>query len=194
MDQELGSSSEDVLEQPVPGGRGLTTSDREQIDLSGTIKGWGSDVDPQMRPGVPYDKKPMLGAEALYPPIPQQVTKVKIHKSTEHAKLTPVFGTSCPPKGLSGKIRDFAYKFSEGRLSHWLTLLVADRVDVVEGVIEDLAHGHLPNIPKEMGLRSEWRYNRGPFIKKTAVVVGCSALLVMMWQMRSRRARRCWYR
>lgn len=194
MDQVLGSSSEDVLEQPVQGGRGLTTSDREQIDLSGTIKGWGSDLDPQMRPGVPYDKKPMLGAEALYPPIPQQVAKFKIHKSTEHGRLPPVFGTSCPPKGLSGKIRDFGYKFSEGRLSHWLALLVADRVDVVEGIIEDLSHGHVPNIPKEMGLRSEWRYNRGPLIRKTAVVVGCSALIVMMLRMRSQKARRCWYR
>jgi hypothetical protein len=61
---------------------------------------------------VPCDKAPQLGVELLYPPITQQVPKIKIHKSTEHGQLTPVFGTSCPPHGLSGMIRDFGYKFS----------------------------------------------------------------------------------
>ena len=39
---------------------------------------------------------------------------------------------------------------------------ITDRVNVVEGIIEDISHGHVPNIPREMGLASEWRYNRGP--------------------------------
>ena len=46
-------------------------------------------------------------------PIQQQVARVKIHKSIEHGKLTPVFGTSCPPKGLSGLIREVDV-FSQG--------------------------------------------------------------------------------
>jgi hypothetical protein len=187
MDQVLGSSSEDYQDPPIPGGHGLTTREREEVDLSASIKGWGSDLDPAMRPGVPYDKSPMLGAEALYPPIPQQVPRFKIHKSTEHAKLTPVFGTSCPPKGLSGRIRDIGYKYSEGRLARWLTLVFADRVDVMEGIIEDLSQGHIPNIPKEMGLRAELRYNRKACLKRAVVAVGCTALFVTVWRMRSQR-------
>src|SRR4051812_29728780 len=178
MEQRLGSSSQDVLARPVPGGRSLTTQERQSIDRSSTIKGWGSDLDPRRRPGVPRDKAPQLGAESLYPPIERQLVTVKIHKSTEHGRLTPVFGTSCPPRGLSGALRDFAYKFSEGRLARWLTLMFADRVDVVEDIVTDLAHGHVPNIPKEMGLRSELRYNREAFVRKAAITAGCAALVL----------------
>jgi hypothetical protein len=188
MDQVVGSSSREIVAPPVPGGHGLTTRERQQTDHSSNIKGWGSDLDPQKRPGVPRDKAPELGVESLYPPITQQIPRIKIHKSTEHGRLTPVFGTSCPPRGLSGMIRDFGYKFSEGRLSHWLTLMFADRVNVVEDIVSDLAHGHVHNIPKEMGLRSELRYNREAFLRKTAITVGCAALLVVVWRMRSRRA------
>src|SRR4051812_49526068 len=124
MDQRVGSSSDDILADPIPGGRGLTTHDRRNVDLSSTIKGWGSDLDPATRPGVPRDKAPEIGVESLYPPIQRQVPQIKIHKSTEHGQLTPVFGTSCPPKGLSGLIRDFAYRrFSQGQLPHWQTLM-----------------------------------------------------------------------
>jgi hypothetical protein len=187
MEQILGSSSQDVLDPPVQGGRGLTTRQRETVDHSATIKGWGSDLDPKRRPGVPRDKAPQLGGELLYPPIERQLVTVKIHKSTEHARLTPVFGTSCPPRGLSGALREFAYQFSEGRLARWLTLMFADRVNVVEDIVTDLAHGHVPNIPKEMGLRSELRYNREAFVRKTAITVACAAVLLVVWRMRSRR-------
>ena len=185
MDQTLGSSSRDVLAQPIPGGHGLTTQERAQTDFSASIPGWGSDLDLARRPGVPRDKAPQLGAEALYAPIVQQESDVKIHKSTEHARLTPVFGTSCPPTGVSGAIRDFAYKFSEGRLTRWLALMFADRVNVVEDIVGDLARGRVPNIPKEMGIASEWRYNRQAFITKTAVTVGVGILLIGI--LRSRR-------
>lgn len=42
--------------------------------------------------------------------------------------MTPVFGTSTPPKGISGAMRKYAYrKYSEGRAAHWLVLIAADR-------------------------------------------------------------------
>ena len=97
MEQQLGSSSEQILVPPVPGGRALTTAERDAIDLSGRIPGWGSDLDPATRPGIPRDPAPELGHETLYPPIEQQVPVVRIHKSTEHARLTPVFGTTSQP-------------------------------------------------------------------------------------------------
>jgi hypothetical protein len=185
MDQRLGASSSDVLDTPVRGGTSLTTAERETVDLSSTIPGWGSDLDPARRPGVPRDKAPTLGVERLYPAIEPQPAKVKIHKSTEHGRLTPVFGTSCPPRGLSGAIRDVGYKFSEGRLSRWMTLMVADRVNVVEDVLQDLAHLRVPNLSKEMGLKSELRYNRASAMRKAAIAGLCVGACVM-WA-RSRR-------
>ena len=185
MDQTLGSSSEDVLAVPVRGGRSLTTQERRHVDLSSTIPGWGSDLDPAKRPGVPRDKAPDIGVEFLYPDLPEQVPPFKIHKSTEHARLTPVFGTSCPPKGLSGRLRDFGYRFSEGRLARWLTLMFADRVDMVEGVMCDLARLHVPNVPKEIGLKSELTHNREAFTKKAAIAGVCLAALIVI--VRSRR-------
>lgn len=151
MDQVLGSSSDDVLKEPVPGGRSLTTAERASVDLASTIRGWGSDLEPQSRPGVPRDKRPELGREHLYPNIVQQEPPFKIHKSTEHGQLTPVFGTSCPPRGLSGMLRTLGYQFSEGRLARWLTLMFADRIDVAEGVLSDFAHLRVPNVVKEWG-------------------------------------------
>jgi hypothetical protein len=38
--------------------------------------------------------------------------------------------------------------------------MLADRVGVVEGIVGDLAHGHIPNIPQELGLQAEWKHNR----------------------------------
>jgi hypothetical protein len=188
MEQRLGSSSEDVLPTPIPGGRALSTQERQSIDLSSRIKGWGSDLDPHVRPGVPRDKAPELGVEVLYPPIEQQMPKVKIHKSTEHGRLTPVFGTSCPPTGVSGFIRDIAYTYSEGRLAHWMTLMFADRVNVVEDLVKDITQLRVPNIPKEMGFKSELKYNPAGLSRKIAIAGLCVAAFVAYT--RSRDARR----
>jgi hypothetical protein len=188
MDQRVGSSSTDVLAVPVRGGRALTTPQRQAVDLSSTINGWGSDLDLARRPGVPRDKAPDIGVESLYPSIEQQVSKVKIHKSTEHARMTPVFGTSCPPRGLSGRLRDLGYSFSEGRLARWMTLVAADRVNVVEDVLGDLAQFRVPNVVKEMGLKSELRYNRAGLARKAAVAGLCVVAGVLY--ARSRRRRR----
>lgn len=84
------------------------------------------------------------------------------------------------PKWLSGAIRRLAYKLPENDLRHWLMLLAADRVNMVEGIVEDLAHGHVPNVLGEMGIRSELRHNPAGLVRKaliaTAVVGGIMAL------------------
>ncbi len=187
MDQRLGSSSDDQLKIPVPGGFSLTGEGRRQIDRSAEIAGWGTDLEPQVRPGVPRDKAPYLGIESLYPDIEPQTPPHRIHKSTEHAKLTPVFGTSCPPRGLSGKLRDVAYRWSEGRLARWMTLMMADRVDMVEGVVSDFARGRPPNLAREMGWRTEWRYNRKRVITGAAVTAVSLAAIYLLMRARRRR-------
>jgi hypothetical protein len=187
MEQTLGSSSDDRLERPVLGGIALNAEERRTVDLAGRIAGWGSDLDPARRPGVPRDAAPGIGIEALYPPITAQVTPHRIHKSTEHGKLTPVFGTSCPPRGLSGRIRDYAYRLSEGRVSRWMALLFADRVDMVEGVASDFVRLQPPNIVREMGLRSEWKYNKKHVLTVAAAATVSIAALYLLSRSTRRR-------
>lgn len=119
-------------------------------DLTNRIPGWGADLNPANRPAVPMEK-PSDVMNVRGEVGERQKPTVRIHKSIEHPDLTPVFGTTCPPRGLSGKLRDIGYQFSEGRLARWMTLMLADRVDVVEGVLDDLAHAKVPNTYKERG-------------------------------------------
>ena len=86
--------------------------------------------------------------------------------------MTAVFGTSAPPSGLSGAIRRYAFKYSEGSYVHWFSLILADRINMVEGIIEDVAHGHIPNFFKERGWTAEWKYNRKAMIMKMAITAG----------------------
>ena len=65
-------------------------------------------------------------------------------------------------------------------------MLMADRVNVGEGLLSDLAHGHIPNIFAEMGGRAEWRYNRAGFVKKAAVAAALVATAVYLVRRRRR--------
>jgi hypothetical protein len=70
-----------------------------------------------------------------------------------------VFGTSTPPKGISGAIRKFAYrKYSEGRTAHWLLLIAADRVDAFESHLRSLFSAHPDNPLTETGIISEFTH------------------------------------
>jgi hypothetical protein len=113
---------------PYIAGEARRTVSREA--LRARIPGWGADLDPADRPSVPklrYDPA-ATGAHWEYPEA--QPEEQPRERSIEHAHLTPVFGTSCPTKGLPGALRRHAYRrYSEGRAAHWLILLAADRVD-----------------------------------------------------------------
>jgi hypothetical protein len=130
---------------------------RSSEELRRTIHGWGVDLDPKDRPAVPKEKFNPEGTGAHWHFPERQPELWPRERSPEHKFLTPVFGTSCPPKGLSGVIRKYAYKYSEGQLSHWLLLIGADRVDVLESRITGLLSGHPDNPITESGLPSEWK-------------------------------------
>ena len=145
------------------------------------IRGWGADLDPAVRPAVPMERTPPRLDNVHWDEPEHQPRTVKVFHSTERPGLTPVFGTSTPPSGVSGMIRAGAFRYSENDLRHWLMLLFADRVNVVEGILHDLAHGHVPNIFAEMGGPAEWKYNRAGFIRKAviaSVVIGLIAVYV----------------
>ena len=134
------------------------------------INGWGIDADPKNEPTYPMKKYTGDDHKRLnYERPPMQPESVEILKSTERPNITAVFGTSTPPSGVSGAIRRYAFGFSEGEWGHWLSLLLADRVNVVEGIVDDLKHGIVPNIFAEKGWKAEWKHNPQGLITKVAV-------------------------
>lgn len=134
------------------------------------IKGWGVDVDPKNDPTYPIKNRIDEGQDKSNWERPtQQPINIEVLHSIERPNVTAVFGTSMPPKGLSGMIRRYAFKYSENTYSHWMPLILADRVNVVEGVIDDLLHGHIPNIFTEKGGNADWKYNRKAVYQKIAV-------------------------
>jgi hypothetical protein len=107
--------------------------------------------------------------------------------STERPGITPIFGTRQPPSGVSGMIRRAAFKTTENDLRHWLLLLLADRVNVVEGLVDDLAHGHVPNMLGEMGIKAEWKHNPAGLVKKAAIATALVGTAVYLMKGRKQR-------
>jgi hypothetical protein len=128
-------------------------------ELRALIPGWGVDLDPNDRPSVPRERfGERTGAHWDFPE--RQPEKWPRERSIEHAFVTPVFGTACPPTGVSGVMRKYAYRrFSEGRAAHWLVLLLADRVDAVESHIRSFATLHPDNPITETGIASEFSHH-----------------------------------
>jgi hypothetical protein len=122
--------------------------------LRARIPGWGADLDPADRPAVPRERHEETGAHWDFPE--RQPEEWPRERSIEHAMLTPVFGTSCPPKGLSGALRKLAYRrYSEGRAAHWLILIGADRVDAWESHLRSFATLRPDNPFTETGIGAE---------------------------------------
>jgi hypothetical protein len=132
-------------------------------ELRARIPGWGADLDPKDRPSVPRLKFDPQASGAHWDFPERQKEKWPRERSIEHKFLTPVFGTSSPPKGLSGMLRKYAYaRFSEGRAAHWLILLAADRVDAIESHLASFATGRPDNPITETGIRTEFRRSGFP--------------------------------
>jgi hypothetical protein len=123
--------------------------------LRARIPGWGADLDPKDRPSVPRERfdPDLNGAHWDFPE--RQPEKWPRERSVEHEFLTPVFGTSCPPRGLSGMVRRYAYRYSEGRAAHWLLLIGADRVDALEHHLQSFLTLRPDNPITETGVLSE---------------------------------------
>jgi hypothetical protein len=123
------------------------------------IPGWGADLDPAMRPSYPkLQWQEDTGAHWDFPE--RQPERYPRERSIEHGTLTPVFGTACPPKWVSGAIRRFSYaRYSEGRAAHWLLLMLADRVDAVENHVLSFLQLRPDNPITETGVLGEFRHH-----------------------------------
>lgn len=152
------------------------------------LPGWGIDADESNNPTHPM-KKRNNGEHAgrAWERPTQQERRVEVLHSNERPNLTAVYGTATPPSGLSGAIRRGAFKYSESSYGHWLPLMLADRINMVEGVITDIARGRIPNIFKELGWRAEWRYNRSGLLMRIGVQAAIAGLLFAALRRPSRR-------
>jgi len=88
------------------------------------------------RPGAPMEHPP----QKLTPTAPDRIEPMRPRRGLTHRRelrgMTPVFGTGQPLHSISGLLRRMAYRIPESRARHWMTLLLADRVDVLEHRIE----------------------------------------------------------
>lgn len=129
------------------------------------IPGWGSDLPRENRPAVPMERTPPRLDVPWDDPPPRQPRIVEVLKSVERPEHSRTFGTRLPPKGMSGMIRRAAYRRSENDIGHWLMLMAADRVNVVEGLAEDV--------------------RKSP--AKTGLVVGAGVAVIATWCLLRRR-------
>jgi hypothetical protein len=156
-------------------------------ELRQRVKGWGADLELKNRPAVPMERTPPRFIHQHEGQIEQQAESVEVLVSPERPGITPLFGTAQPPSGVSGMIRRAAYKMTENDVRHWLMLLLADRVNVVEGIVDDLAHGKVPNLLGEMGIKAEWKHNPAGLVKKAAIATAVVGTAVYLAKRRKQR-------
>jgi hypothetical protein len=167
-DDRVTSAGLPTLGSETTGGTGASRR------LAARPAGWGADLAPRDRPAEPMERRPARLDVPWHVPEPQR-PRVEILTSVERPGITPVFGTTQPPHGLSGTVRRHAFRYSESDLRHWLLLLAADRIDMGEGLLDDLRSGRIPNVPAETGLRAELRHNpRGAARKAGFLLAGAT--------------------
>lgn len=153
------------------------------------IKGWGADLDHADRPAYPMERIPARLEGVHWHEPEQQDETVEILQSSERPSITPLFGTTLPPSGLSGQVRRFAFRYSENDLRHWMLLLFADRVNMFEGLGADLKRGHIPNLFAEMGGKAEFKHNRQAAVKKVVIASAVAGVALLLWSQGRRRRR-----
>lgn len=152
------------------------------------IKGWGIDADPENEPTYPMKKYTGDDHKRInWERPPLQPVNIEVLHSNERPNITAVFGTSTPPSGLSGAIRRYAFQFSENEYMHWLPLLLADRVNVVEGIVDDLKRGHIPNIFAEKGMKAELKHNPRGLAKKILVTLAVTSIAYALLKGKSKK-------
>jgi len=109
--------------------RDMTTAGSAAVEPRGER---AVDAAPASRPGVPMEAEPHVDSGASWEEPERQLSRTPHLKRKGLPRLTPVYGTAQPPKGVSGAMRKAAYEIPEHKPSHWMLLMAADRVDVLE--------------------------------------------------------------
>ena len=178
------SNEQDSPEQQATGNlpnRAPRQRDFARLHDMSHIKGWAVDANPENDPTYPMrdrSREDSYGYDWDRPA--QQPIDMEVLHSVERPGVSAVFGTSVPISGVSGWLRRLAFRYSEGTFTHWLTLLFADQVNMVEGVVEDLSRGQVPNLIAETGLKAQWQHDRKAVVTKVAIGVGLVAAAALV--------------
>lgn len=143
------------------------------------IKGWGIDADPKNDPTYPIQKRKEGPLKYERKDQKQQPITQEVLHSNERPNVSAVYGVGPEPFGLSGKLRRFAFEHGENEFSHWIPLILADRVNAIEGIIDDIKHGKFPNIIVEKGWPAQWKHDKEGLITKLAI--GAAITAGTMW-------------
>jgi hypothetical protein len=109
----------------VPGRDGHTARPFGQAPVE------AADADPANRPGVPNERSPQPWPNSRFP-IERMRAQPSVPRHDRPGKpMPPVYGTAVPLHGLSGAIRKAAYRYPDHVATHWLLLLLGDRVDAM---------------------------------------------------------------
>ncbi|HEU4521953.1 MAG TPA: hypothetical protein VFT12_08125 [Thermoanaerobaculia bacterium] len=182
--KELQRSARTRGEDPVPApghsAKHLPADYRE-------INGWGVDLDPAVRPAVPREfPSNVKTARGDVKHWQQPTTKILV--TNEQPGLTPVFGESAPLHGLSGRLREYAYQYGEGTNRRWMTLMMADRVDIAESMLMDALRGKPDRYFQEKAWGTKLRYatpgDRNRYLLVGGLILGAVAFGVVASRMR----------
>jgi len=153
-----------------------------------SIHGWGLDLDKAKRGVFPRelrsDVRTLRGDVKHW-----QTATTVVDISNELPGLSPVFGDTLPARGLAGALRHWAYEYGEGTSRHWMTLMLADRVERVGRSLADVLRGRPDNIFAEKAWRTRLTHRAAErsdsatkMTAAIAVLAGVGAL--MLWQAR----------
>ncbi len=87
------------------------------------------DLAPEQRPGVPKERPPQPWPNSRFPPERMRARPSVPKHGRPNKPMPPVYGTAVPLHGLSGLVRKAAYSYPDHVATHWLLLLLGDRVD-----------------------------------------------------------------
>jgi hypothetical protein len=146
------------------------------------IPHWGADLDKANRPAYPMERTPPRLEGAPLPEPAAQHTAVEVLHSNEYPRRPPIVSSALPPKGVSGRMRRAAFGFSENDLRHWLILLAADRVHMVEGLVDDISHGIVPNLYAEMGGHAQMQYNPKGAAERALKIALAAGVMYLVWR------------
>lgn len=139
------------------------------------VLGWGADLDPANRPAVPRelpsDVQTVRG-DVKHWQKPHQ----KIYVSNEQPGISPVFGETIPARGLSKLMRDYAFEYGEATTRHWMTLMAADRVAIVESMIGEALRGKPDHYIREKG----WGVDPRKYATIAAIAFGALGLGLLL--------------
>lgn len=152
------------------------------------IKGWGIDANSDNDPTYPLQQRDEAEHVTNWERPKQQPVDYEVLNSAERSGLSAVYGTAKPPSGVSGMLRRIAFRYGENSFAHWLPLILADRVNSLEGMLSDLRHGKITNVYAEKGIKAQWKHDRPAVVKKAAI----TAVVVTgaVWWLSSRKKKR----